>query len=177
MCFTECPYTMRTFLVILCFFFLQPLFGQQFLRIETTGKTKIEKVGIGQEITYRLKGDKEWQTGYLERLIFEEDIVIFSDRFVKLNDIEAFRFQRRAAKPLGRTLYQFAAAWVVYGGIATLVSEVDNDPDTDWRPGTFDYSVVGGSIGLGLFLDKIFHHRVVRFGKRKRLRIVDLKVD
>ena len=154
--------------ILLLLVWTLPTTAQQFLRIEKTGKVKTEKIPVGTEITYRLRGDRTWRVSYIERLILEENIVVLADQFVRLEDIEALRFSRKLARPLGYKLYQLAAAWTLYGGVSVLVS--------DYEPGPFDYSVVGGGLLGGFVLERLLRHRTRRFGKRYRLRIVDLKI-
>lgn len=155
--------------LLFCFLFVSSATAQQFLRIERGGRAKTEKIPVGAEITYRLDGDRDWRTGYIEQLILEENIVVFGKQFVRLDQIDAIRFNRRLVRPFGYKLYQFAAAWTLYSGIATLVSD-------EYQPTTFDYGVVGGSLVSGFILERLLRYRTVRFGKRRRLRIVDLEV-
>ena len=60
-------------------------FGQKFLQIEMYGKTKVEKIYVGEELTYQIKGDKKtWYKGTINELIIDENLIVFENRAVKI---------------------------------------------------------------------------------------------
>ena len=160
---------MRVFLFLIPLLFGTLLNAQKVLRIETVGKVKTQKLFVGDEVSYRLKGDDLWQSDPIQDLIVETGIIIFPDRYVKLEEVAAFRFRRRFLPGLGKQMIHFAGAYTAY---ALIVAAVDDE----YAIGTFDYVVVGTAAGFGLLFRTLLRKKVVRFGKRKRLRIVDLTV-
>lgn len=145
------------------------LSGQKVLQIEKYGSPKTKKLFIGDEINYKILGDEVWHTGYIEDLLVERDIITLDDRYVQLKDIEAFRYQQAWAGAASVSLYTFGAAWSGFALIGTLT---DGDPNTNYR--TSDAIVTGVSLGLGFVVQKIFKNKTIRFGKRRRLRMLDL---
>ena len=160
---------MRVLLFLILIVFGTTLCAQKVLRIETVGKIKTQKLFVGDEVSYRLKGDDLWQSDPIQDLIVETGIIIFPNRYVKLEEVAAFRFRRRFLPGLGKQMVHFAGAYTAY---ALIVAAVDDE----YSIGTFDYAVVGTAAGFGILFRTLLRNRVIRFGKRKRLRIVDLTI-
>ena len=157
-------------LILVCLFFLYvPAQAQKVLQIEKRGSYKTEKIYIDQEITYRVHGDDYWYRGAIKDLLVEEKIILFYDRFVPVDSIAAFRYERGRMGSLGKQIFWFGTAWSVFAAVGTAT---DRNDDTNYRKS--DAIVTGTSWLLALLVPKIFRYKIVRFGKRKRLRLLDL---
>lgn len=153
-------------------FFANLVNAQLFLQLEKAGSFKVERFVIGDEITFKLKGDPNFRTEYIEDIIPEENIIVFSNGMAKVEQIEAIRDYEWGAgmRAVGRNLYLFAAAWALYS-IADLFF---GDPITILTTAAI---VIGSALLTGWLLRKIFRYKTHRFKKRKRLRILDLRID
>lgn len=160
---------------VLTLTFLLPIFatttyGQKVLQIEKYGRAKTQKIFIGEEITYKLKDEKTWNTGYIEDLIVDEKVIVLRDRYLKLDEIAAFRYYRPWTKAAGITFFTFGAAWSLFAAVGTLT---DGDPTTSYR--WSDAMVTGTSWILAFIIPRFFKYKVIKFGVRKRLRLLDLR--
>ena len=144
--------------------------AQKVLQIEKYGKAKTEKLYIGQFVTYKVKDDDAWRDAYIEDLLVDQNVVQLGPIYVNIDDIEAFRWKRGFSKKAGNSLMIFGISWSGYAFIGTAT---DGRDDTQYR--WSDAIVTGTSVLLGWILPKTFKYRTVRFGKRKRLRILDLE--
>jgi len=161
---------MRIIFFLLCSIgMLSPGLTQKILQIEKYGSPKTKKLFIGQKIKYKLEGDDIWYQGYIDDLIVDREIIALEDRYINMNDIEAFRYNRSWSGPVGISLYTFGAAW---SGFALIGTITDGDPDTNYR--SSDAIVSGVAIGLGFVVQRFLAKKTVRFGKRRRLRMLDL---
>lgn len=167
---------MRFFLLscfLLCSVFTS---AQVVLQMEKYGTPKTKKFYIGQKITYLLNGQTEWFDGTIDDLITDRNLVVFDKRYTKLEDIAGIRtYQNRGwSRAAAGSLYTFGLAWTGFSLVSSLV-KVDppdiNDPYT-WG----DVGVAGVSIGLGYLVQRMFRHNTYKFGKKRRLRLVDLTV-
>ncbi len=146
--------------------------AQKVLQIETRGKVKTQKIFIGDEIHYKVRGDELWHTGYISDLLVEENVISLEDRYVKLEDIEAMRWYRPWSKAASISLYTFGLAW---SGLALIGKATDGDPESNYR--WSDAIVTGVSVAIGWVVGKFFRWKTTRFGTRKRLRILDLNIQ
>lgn len=144
-------------------------FGQKFLQIERAGQVKAEKIFIGQTVFYRLKGSNEFRAGQIEDLKVDEEIILFVDSYVKIDQVDAFRYQRNWSKSVGTSLFWFGAGWSFFAAIGTAT---DDDPTTSYR--WSDAVVSASTITTSFVVSKAFKYRTIRFGKRKRLRILEV---
>lgn len=144
--------------------------GQKVLQVETYGKVKTEKIYIGTPITFQLLGTEVWQNAYIEDLRLEDSLLVMPDRYVKLGQIGALRYNRSWTKPVSTGLLLFGASW---SGFAAIGFHTDGDPETSYRPA--DAIVSLSSIGLSFAIRSLFKHKTIHFGKRKRLRMLDLR--
>ncbi|MCB0641218.1 MAG: hypothetical protein KDC44_06240 [Phaeodactylibacter sp.] len=164
-------YFLRLFSCLLLLFGTQALSAQLLLQLETVGKVKTKKFQIGETLTYRLQGSDQWEEGTIENLIYGDNLVVFNNRYTPVDQIVALRsFQPQSwSKPLSYSLYSFGAAWSLFSAGAAIVDK--NDPYS-WG----DLAVTGTSMALGLAIQQLFKKRDYRIGKRRRLRILDLRV-
>jgi hypothetical protein len=148
---------------------LTPVAAQKVLQIERAGSARTTKLLIGTPITYKVKGDDIWRRGVIVDLLIDRNTIALEDRYVRLDQIEAFRYDRGWARAASVSLYTFGPAWSGFALVGTLT---DGDPDTHYRAS--DAVVTAASLGLGFVVQRLFRHKTVRFGERKRLRLLDL---
>lgn len=160
---------MRLILILCCGLFFQPIFAQKVLQIETFGDPITEKISIGSFLTYQIKDDDIWYEGYIRDLRLDLDVIELDDRFVNINDIQAFRYKRNWPRKVGTQLALFGVAWSGFALIGTLT---DGNPDTNYR--WSDAAVTGAAAGIGVSLPLVFEKRTLKFGKRRRLRMLDI---
>ena len=146
-----------------------PASAQKVLQIERYGKAKTEKFYVGQELTFKLKGDEEWQSAYIEGLLVEENIVLLGPRYVRLDSISALRFTRNWTKAASLTLFWFGTGWSAFALIGTAT---DGDPETKYQAS--DAIVTGTSWFLAFIIPRLFKYKKIKFGEKKRLRMLDL---
>lgn len=143
--------------------------AQKVLQIEKYGSPKTKKMYIGQEINYKLKNDEVWYRGVIEDLNIERNWIVMRDRYVPLDSIEAFRRPKGWSKSVRTSLYTFGAGWSSLALVGTLT---DNNPDTHYL--WSDAVVTGTSWLTGWIIPKIFKNKITKFGKKRRLRMLDL---
>lgn len=162
---------MRQLLLLLTLsFFSSYVSGQKVLQIEKFGSPKSEKIDMGTLLTYMVNDDGIWSQGYIRDLRVDQNIIEFDDRFVKLENITALRYERNWPKQIGTQLALFGLAWSGYALIGTLT---DGNPDTNYR--WSDAAVTGAAAGIGFTLPLFIGDRTVKLGKKKRLRMLDLR--
>ncbi len=165
-------------LLLLSFFLLCGFSSsaQVVLQMEKYGTPKTKKFYQGQKITYLLNGQKEWFDGTIDQLITDRKLIVFDQRYTKLEDVAGIRtYQNRAwSRAAAGGLYTFGLSWTGFSLVSALVKS--DNPLTD-DPYTWgDVGVAGVSFGLGFLVQKLFRHNTYKFGKKRNLRIVDLTV-
>ncbi|MCH2081636.1 MAG: hypothetical protein MK226_04555 [Saprospiraceae bacterium] len=162
--------------IFLLFFFVvfgfQQLSAQKFLAIERSGKSKNIKIFIGEMIEYKTYDSDDWSIGVIEDLLIDEDVVVLGNRYIQLSNIQKLRYARSWTRAFGTSLFWFGVSW---SGFALVGTATDGNPDTqyEWR----DVIVTSTSWLLAWAVPKIFKYRTFTFGKRKRLRMLDLTIE
>ncbi len=144
-------------------------FGQKFLQIEKYGKTKVQKFYIGDELTYQIKGDKKtWYSGTINDFLVDDNIIVFENRAVNMDDIAVIRTFKNArlSRSFSLQLFAFAAG---FGGFSLLAAAVGW-----WELSAFTVIVVGSALVAGLLVRHLFKWKTHKLGKRKWLRMLDL---
>ena len=133
--------------------------------MEKRNSLKTKRFYEGDEITYKLRGGKGWETATILKLIPEENIIVLDRLYVKLEDIAAFKRKRnrRRALTYSNSLYTFGTAWTAYTAVDDLVIQ---DRPTDWEAAAY---VGGTSFVLGTLLRAFFKNKIYKFGKKRRL--------
>ena len=161
---------MHNFLLLLiCLLSAQMIQAQKVLQIEKFGNPNSEKIEIGSFLTYQVINDDIWYQGVIRDLRVDQSVIEFDDRYLALDKITAFQYERRWPGQIGTQLALFGAAWSGWALIGTLT---DNDPSTNYR--WSDAIVTGSSAAIGLSLPIVFGKKTIRFGDRRRLRMLDL---
>lgn len=155
-------------LVLLCAT-MPALPAQKVLQIERYGSLKTRKFHIGDELTFSLRAEpKQFYTRTIQDLFPEVGTIQFLGGAVQAEDIAAIRLtgSNRWAKGLAYSLWTFTGVWVLYSILDTLINSR--------APTRFQYIVGGTTAGLGAILGWLVPETVIRFGDRRRLRILDL---
>lgn len=162
---------MRLLLSVALFFVSVSLLpAQKFLQIERINKAKTEKIPLNTELTYRILGDDYWYTNTTRDYLVADNLIAFEDRFVNIQDITAFRYERQWPTIAKNQSRNFGLAWSVLALIGTLT---DNNPDTNYR--WSDAAITAGFLGISFTFEPLFQEKVVKFGKKRRLRLIDLR--
>ncbi len=164
-------YTKFLFIFFTLTSFLQ-LNGQKYLQIEKYGSPYTQKISIGTPIEYKLQDEDFYSIREIQDLDIENGLIVFSDRYLDPERIAFMRSQRAWPKTIGTSLLFFGVGWSTFAAIGTAT---DDDPNTSYR--WSDAIVTGTSISLGLILGHVFKFKTIKFGKRNRLRILDISFD
>ena len=143
--------------------------AQIFLQLERFDNPKSKKFQIGEDFEFRLhEYPKTWRKSEMIDLIPEKQLIVFEDTYYSIEEIKDIRLRYPTIKALGTRTMQFSAVWFVYGGVATLASEGYTMSERE--------IILGGSVALaGFLLRQFFSKKRVKLGKRKRLRVMDLR--
>ncbi len=161
-----------SYLLLFYFFFsVLPTHAQKVLQMEKRGKVETKKYFLGEELTFQLKGGSDWYTDVMIDIKVEDEIIVFSERFVKVGDIKTIKSYKNArfANRMEKSLYSFGAAWLLFSLGGTLVSDEPLN-DLTWK-------VPVASAGLGFLIKKLFYSRKYKIGKKRRLRLLDLSFN
>ncbi|MCC6458943.1 MAG: hypothetical protein IT260_00640 [Saprospiraceae bacterium] len=162
---------MRVFMLLLVAGLLPALgFGQKFLQLEKANKARTEKFYLGEEITYRLKGESDWITATLTDVQMDSQRVALDLKPVRVADIDALRLQYPGiVRGIGPSLMIFGASWA---GFSLLGAAFDN------YELTASTAIVSGTgLASGFIFYQIFKHKRVKMSARKRLRAVEVPVS
>lgn len=160
-----------TFLLLLCLLATQlPLQAQRVLLLENSRSSKAQRYFEGQEIVFRMKGDKFWQNGYIRELRPDIQSIVVNDRYVMLNELDALQLPGSGfATGIGYSLMTFGAGWSFF---ALLGYATDRQPDTRYSTG--DAAVTLAAMGSGFLIKSLFARKKYKLSDKKRLRIVDI---
>ena len=156
------------FLLLIIFWGASDLSAQKFIQMEKYGSAKVKKYYIGDELTYKLKEfPNDWTTSTIEDIVMEENIVIFHNRIIKLDELIAIRSFKpsRWSVPISKNLYRFGLSWGVFSLLGTLV-----DTPLTWAAAI----VPATAFATGFLIKSIFKHRTYKLGKRRWLRMLDM---
>lgn len=141
------------------------LAAQKFLQMERVGKVKVKKYYIGDDLTYRINDDDTWYSGTIQDLKVDEGIILFENRFVRIEDIRVIRKRRTWSRAVGRNMYNFAAGWLLFSAGGTLVGW-----DFEWD----SVLIPAAAASTGFLIQKLFKYKRYKIGKKRRLRMLDL---
>ncbi len=142
--------------------------AQKFIQMEKYGSPKVKKYFIGEEITYKLKEfPDDWTTSIIEDIVMEENLVVFNNRTIKLDEITTIRSFKPArwSVPISKNLYRFGLSW----GFFSLLGPLVGFPIT-WAA----LIVPATAYTTGFLIKNLFRHRTYRLGKRRWLRMLDM---
>lgn len=160
----------RLLLLTISFFCFHTLSAQKVLQLEKYGNPKTKKIHIGEVLTYRLAEDDHFTTAYLEDIRVEDGLLQMGEYYVKVDDIAELRYERGWAKAAGPSLFWFGIGW---SGFSFLGNTFDGDDTTNYS--FQDAGVTLTSLGFSYLIPRIFKYKRIKIGKRKRLRLLDLR--
>ena len=141
--------------------------SQILLQLEKYKVDKPQKFYIGQEITFKMRDyPDEWRKEKIERLLYDEQLIVTDMGLVPLGDISHFRTYNMKVYYAAAAMQSFAAVYMVYGGIAMLA--------TDFRFTGVQLILGGGAYVGGWLLKKLFYKNTYALGDKHRLRILDI---
>ena len=141
--------------------------AQILLQLERYKVDKPQKFYIGQEITFKMRDyPDEWRKEKIERLLYEEQLIVTDMGLVPLADVSHFRTYNKKVYYAAAAMQSFAAVYLVYGGIAMLA--------TDFRFTGVQLIMGGGAYIGGWLLKKLFYKNTYSLGDKHRLRILDI---
>jgi len=146
--------------------------AQKVLQIEKYGKPQAEKMFIGDLLNYQLKGEDFFHSSYIEDIQVEDSLLVLGDRYVNVYDITALQYERGWPRATGISLFWFGIGW---SGLAAIGTAVDGNDDSRYR--WSDAIVSAGSIGLSFAIPRLFSNKTIKIGKRRRLRLLDLRFN
>lgn len=159
------------FVFLLCAFCLFPsgVSAQKFIQLEKANKAKTIKFYVGQEITYRLKGNADWYTSTITDVQMDSQRVALDLKYMPVSNIAAIQLHYPGIlRALGPSLMVFGAAWA---GFSLIGAAFD-----DYKLTAGTAIVSGTGLASGFVLHQIFKSKRVRLTERRRLRAVEVPV-
>lgn len=161
------------FIVGLCLALLTfPEIGsaQKFLQLERSGSLKTIRFGIGDEMVFKLKGDDHgWYSRFIQDIDMNRGAIVFSkESIISPDSIEAIRLpDSKLLQIAGYALQVGGANMILFSAYYSIFQDRKLD-------GVTMLSGVG-NILVGQLLRKVLAKRKFKPGKRKRLRLLDLR--
>lgn len=149
--------------------------SQVYFQYEHAGTTKVRRYVAGDEVIFRTKkfGDA-WLKGRIERILPEDNALVFYDRISYLDDITYYQYERGWAKGTGVTLMRFGGSWLLFGGAIEGLRRADVI-DTSYEFGA-DTAIIGlGSIAIGYLTKSLWSTAIKKVNDRNRVRIIDVR--
>jgi hypothetical protein len=145
---------------------LQKSDGQRILQIEDPKQVETIRYYEGQKITFRTaETGKEWQTKKIKNILVNENVIVFNNEFLHVDQILSVRETIAARQVVGGILMSFGGAWLVYGGVA-IVFGLPNVVARDL--------LIGGVAIVSGWLISRFARKVYVMGKNGRIRLLDI---
>jgi len=143
--------------------------SQIYLQLERFNNPQSKKFGIGDNLEFRLKEFPDtWRKLEIRDLKPEEQLILFEDKYYNVDEFSELRLRYPVVKSLGIKFMQFSVVWFTYGGVATIFDE-------DFTIGKNEI-ILGASFAVtGLVMSTLLNKFKVKLGKRKRLRVMDLR--
>lgn len=160
----------RSFIVVLFWLFSisTKSNAQVFMQLEIVHEIKAIKFYSGDRLRYKIYNEpKEWHTKRIDKIIFDENVLVMNNGYLHLKEISHITMQNQAAAAAGNTLIGFGLGWFLFGGIAHFATK-------DFTFGWNQAAIGGVSIGSGLFFSKIASKRKFTIGKNASLRLIDI---
>lgn len=143
--------------------------AQIVLQLEKFNQVKTYKYLEGSTILIKQKDYPDvWTSKTISEILVNQNIIVFDDLIVPLDDIIAVQHRRPIIAGLSKKLYQFGITWFAFAGIIHITDRFDIGRDT--------FLVGGGAFALGYSLKAIFYKRTFTIGKNSRLRVLDLNM-
>lgn len=149
--------------------FIQLGSGQKFLQLEVWNHPETIKFYEGQRIIFKTTEFPEaWQEQMIETILVDDNVLVFPDGLVHLDDITEFKIHNHVARAIGLKLMQFGVVWFGFGGVAAAAYDFDFGWDT--------FAIGGGAILTGWLLRKLAGSRTYDVTGKDRLRLLDISL-
>jgi hypothetical protein len=162
-----------TFFILLTLGF-QNIYAQKILKIYR-GSSKAIEYRIGDELHFKLKGEKQFYAFKIKDLDFEKKTILFGTGAVSLKDIVAIEDygNYRIASSIESKLYVFGAGWLFFSGV-DMIRDSENAREVGIRAAI----VAGFSFVAGYLIKKFWAIQTFRFDTDEYLLgIVDLDLN
>ena len=101
--------------------------AQKLLLLEKTSSAAAERIYEGEQLRFRMVGDKFWQEGPIREMRPDIQALVINDRYILLEEIDAIHRGSTFAKAAGLSLMTFGTVWT---GIGLIGYNTDKDPNT-----------------------------------------------
>lgn len=165
----------RALLFGVTFFIVQLSVAQKFIQLELPGDPIATKYFEGSSIAYKVVDyPDEYFDKTISKIDIENNLLVFNDGFINVDDITHIRRYRPWAKALGYSLNAFGAVWLGYGALAAAFAQDDGRGNEGSRFG-WDTAIIGTTaIVAGWILRKWLYKKDYKIGKHARLRMLDI---
>ncbi len=163
-------YRMRGLLTLsLLLYILIPVSAQKYVLIEKAGNPRTERIALYEDIKFQLKDDA---AGWYTRTILDMDVdgqmILLGDSWTPVSEISRMRLKRERlwAHIIGGAL-QVGGLTMFFGDLWNTVNNKE-----EFSEGGMEFGALNFAVGTAIrtFVAPI----TIDFGKRKRLRVVDL---
>ncbi len=143
--------------------------GQKYLLIEVAGNPHTQRIAMYDDLEFQLKND---DAGWYDRKILDMDpngqMIMLGDSWVAIGDIERIRLKKK------RALATLLGGALQVGGISMFMGDLwyTVQGEQEFSQGGMEFGML--NFAVGTLIRKIFEPIVYKFGKHRRLRVVDL---
>jgi hypothetical protein len=162
-----------TFFILLTLGF-QNIYAQKILKIYR-GSSKAIEYHIGDELHFKLKGEKQFYAFKIKDLDFEKKTIRFGTGLIPLKDIVAIKHYGNygTANAVQKSLYTFGGGWLFFSGV-DMIRDSENAREVGIRAAI----VAGFSFVAGYLIKKFWATQTFRFDTDEYLLgIVDLNLN
>lgn len=141
--------------------------GQILMQLEIPHEVNAIKFYEGSVLKFKSRQfPEEWQVKTIDRILFDEKILLFSDGMLEMSEITHVQMVNGTAKGIGKLFTGFGGGWLLFGGIAAITKKNKFD---------FQTAAIGVlSGGIGLLISNVFSKKTYTIGKNGNLRIIDI---
>jgi len=143
--------------------------AQVSLVLEGYGARQVMELEIGEEMIYKLEGDKLWSNAVITALDLETNRIFFEYGSIAIGDVRKVKRigRKRSMRRISNLLYIFGAQWLGYGAVWSVL----NDEPMPNR----DLLIPAGAATLASGFRLFSGNRKYSVGRSKRLRISDVR--
>lgn len=154
-----------SFFWVICGIFV-PLLSQKYLQIEIPNQVETIRYKEGDRIKYRIaEYGEEWQSGKIKSILVDENVIVFDNEFVHVGQFTHIKERLPIRYIAGSVLFTFGAAWLLYGGVALVLS----------LPGVVPKDLIVGAVALTAgYIFRIFSNKTYTMGHNARIRLIDI---
>jgi len=155
--------------LLLVFSCLLQVRGQKTLLIEVAGDPHTQRIAMYDDLTFQLKDD---DAGWYTRRILDMDangqMIMLGDAWVAVGDIERIKLKKK------RVLATVLGGALQVGGISMFMGDLwyTIRGEQQYSEGGMEFGLL--NIAVGTLIRVLFEPIVYKFGKHRRLRVVDL---